>query len=57
MVDGDPRQLGFLAGVHGDRLAAVGPTVTTGPGAPEAPVEVAAIVETARRLLAAAGGG
>lgn len=57
VVDGDPRQLGFLAGVHGDRLAAVGPTVTTGPGAPEAPVEVAAIVETARRLLAAAGGG
>ncbi len=51
VVDGDPRQLGFLAGVHGDRLAAVG----AGPAGDEsgagAPVAAAAIVGAALRLL------
>ncbi|MDT3442045.1 pyruvate dehydrogenase [Pseudofrankia sp. BMG5.37] len=63
VVNGDPSQLGFLAGVRGDRLAAVGPTAATdGPTAaadqasPGGPVEVAAIVGAARRLLTAAGG-
>ncbi|WP_131831454.1 pyruvate dehydrogenase [Pseudofrankia asymbiotica] len=62
VVNGDPSQLGFLAGVRGDRLAAVGPAAAadtpsgaSGEDPPRAPVEVAAVVGAARRLLAAAG--
>ena len=51
VVDGDPRELAFLAAVHGDRLAALGPT----DAAWDAPVPTAAIVEAALRLAASAG--
>jgi pyruvate dehydrogenase E1 component len=51
VVDGDPRQLAFLAGIHGDRLAALGRTTTVGPIRPTVPVETDAIVAAARTLL------
>lgn len=51
VVDGDPRELAFLAAVHGDRLAALGPT----DAAWDAPVPTATIVEAALRLAAPAG--
>ncbi|WP_203005459.1 pyruvate dehydrogenase, partial [Frankia nepalensis] len=50
---GDPSQLAFLAGIHGDRLAAVGPAMPSGPAAGTGrrpPVEVAAVVEAALKL-------